>query len=1147
MVITTKKISLALIACLVFLSALLVTTESASAEAFEKMPQRLPEDSYLLKQSGTNNTATSPSNDCPAGNRCYTDDYQYLANGERSHQYITITNASVNDDSRNGERVSPSTDSRYAKTQELFIYTRKPGSNVAVRLQVVSRALGNKYSCGNQINVHYYNPATNTPYDTEPGIAGKQNLKTVDTPVYTRASDGKETCEKDYFVAESLPAYAYEEIFDNSIPSKSTGIYRTKIVLQFDTRNSRSDPTQPYQTSFQAVAGLNAKLGYVAGGTNREGKYYEPISSPSDGIEHGWVNQYPTNLANGHRMTFYFRPPCDTTVGTKFNIAWDDVNTGNSDFQPPGVDPRIIVYRYIPDQFNQQHYEDTRRKVMDAVNANDNQRIEDIKTAQRNGAGLESVVKNVGDSDMREYGTKNYGERQTYAYLVEFENIYGGNGISFLNPFNSADARIPCPPTEGQSGVSCSEIAILGQPQGRYYKIYVNDNGSSADIGGTPDYQGKLPAAGAYHNLVNDNKIVQGTLEYTVIVYNGADDSTGRAYEQRFSVGPCFQAKCDLDVVESPWAPPGSNAVEAGKKFGVIVYITNTGVNNLPKYLGGFRLAGVIQQNGKWNAPDGDSWDGWGGLAPAYIDSFTNNDEIYANGGVGARYFELDAPDDINSHPLKLNPAYWGKLGLGEICNTEVETYKRYDFKAEATTTLSDPESPKEIKFSTPISKTGTEDITGTSTRKYYKTRNGVNNLIPGFGPFIETRTFESVPYSETYGVPEGSYELGDGWCAEINLDRGHGWKGPRDYINEAPEFATDCDNPNEVVDQPYVRAYGEDVAAGGGFGAQCSRTNSRIQTFLRPLSEHNGIANKSGSGSQLASFALGNISGFTSASTRDATPTAESWRGLTFANDNPNVGSINTVSHNPLLGGNMSGDGWCAPDYYTATQFVDTDTKKKVSTSTAPINIMSLTDGEQTVRNINNGKVILLGPGAPVYNRKHTLYVDGDVFIRDNVMYQGDYSGGVNSIPSFTVVARGNIYIDNDVTQLDGLYIAQPKEGRANTGRIYTCGVENSDGVVNGPLVSPSSIYTHCGANNNNNPARQLRVNGAFIAERVVLNRAGFSLRDSDFREQANTSQAAEIFNFSQEMYLSPPVFRPNSTSTSGDYQYISIMAPIL
>jgi len=192
----------------------------------------------------------------------------------------------------------------------------------------------------------------------------------------------------------------------------------------------------------------------------------------------------------------------------------------------------------------------------------------------------------------------------------------------------------------------------------------------------------------------------------------------------------------------------------------------------------------------------------------------------------------------------------------------------------------------------------------------------------------------------------------------------------------------------------------------------------------------------------------------------------------------------------------------------------------------------------------VNGGRVNIIGNSN--YNKRHTIYVDGDAFITNDIKYKSNYTSG---IPSFTLVVRGNIYIDKEVSTLDGLYIAQPKIDPSDstktvpgTGRVYTC-TESANGD---PIIDVNAMYSKCGADDLG-PPKQLTINGAVLADRIVLNRSGYSLRDSRHKEPANNSKASEIFNFTGEMYLSPPIFQPSNTSTSGEYDYISILAPIL
>lgn len=776
-------------------------------------------------------------------------------------------------------------------------------------------------------------------------------------------------------------------------------------------------------------------------------------------------------------------------------------------------------------------------------------------------------IKSAGDGYQQEAIS---GIEAAEKFRIQFFNVRARNhpsgnpnNIKVVLPFDQAAYYQDCSSPGGGTSVGsvgCDAVSFTVPSDGKThrYRVYVNDgsspgnpvdsNGDGDPYNDNVDYGGTVGSGGTVNfNLVNDRKIKSGMLWYTRVIYNHDTVASGIQSQQTSSVGPCYTASCSITVQ----GDLGGNRSSAGGSFSVRVRITNTGVNDLPERLGNDRLAATIAKDGKWGNPDGVEW---GNLAPAFMGAGINKN------GYRDRWITLTAPNDRAVHNITAYPDYWGRWGIGSCDPASVVTYQRYDFDATVSSSLNDRESPTAATLSSGLVQRGV-DVDGTSTRSFFKRRNAANTPLPGFAgtqmPNPDARNFGNVSYNDTYAIPANSFTLGDSYCVAISLDRGHGWRGPSDYLNEGSTAANNCDpatspgacppgsvcTPGQtVVNNPYFKAYSGDVVAGGGFGTNCGRTNSGILGFLRPLSEHNDVANRSGSGGQLGAFALGSINGFTSASTRTVAPAASGWKGLTFGNDNNSAAS--TTAFDPFLGGNMSGDGWCVPDYFGSTQYPDSSGVKDVSTATSDINVNSLADNRQTLRNVNGQKLRLIGNGGPSYARHHTVYVDGDVFILNNIVYRTDYSGGIGTIPSFTLVVKGNIYVDNDVTQLDGLYIAQPADGRANTGRIYTCAREE---IGNAPVVDGSGMFGHCGAANNSSPSRQLTVNGAFIAEKVVLNRAGKSLRDSRFRELPGSTAAAEVFNFSQEMYLSPPFFRPIGTATSGDYDYLGILAPIL
>ncbi|HEX5456614.1 MAG TPA: YXWGXW repeat-containing protein, partial [Candidatus Saccharimonadales bacterium] len=310
----------------------------------------------------------------------------------------------------------------------------------------------------------------------------------------------------------------------------------------------------------------------------------------------------------------------------------------------------------------------------------------------------------------------------------------------------------------------------------------------------------------------------------------------------------------------------------------------------------------------------------------------------------------------------------------------------------------------------------------------------------------------------------------------------------------------------DRVVDKPYLRVYGADVIAGSSFknGDTCPNPgDSRINAYRSTDSS------KSGSGTQLAALALQGISGFGSAGLSGSWP----W-GLTFSNtDNVSGGS----SSQPNDGGLYNGQALCSDDFY------DTQVSPKplnvATTSPADISnrVVNLNGGKPT-QFLRNGDLTINGG---TFDKQAQVFVNGDVYITHDISF------GVTKY--LGIIAKGNIYISKDVHRLDGLYVAQPDNSGAR-GYIYTC----SNGFA---PVAISELFANCHS--------QLVINGAFAAKYVSFLRSANSLRDSSVRESASASRAAEIFNFSPEIYLYTPVFE--EVTTGQPYQYITTLPPIL
>jgi hypothetical protein len=144
--------------------------------------------------------------------------------------------------------------------------------------------------------------------------------------------------------------------------------------------------------------------------------------------------------------------------------------------------------------------------------------------------------------------------------------------------------------------------------------------------------------------------------------------------------------------------------------------------------------------------------------------------------------------------------------------------------------------------------------------------------------------------------------------------------------------------------------------------------------------------------------------------------------------------------------------------------------------------------------RNVGGGEAVIDTGALPtVISGRVTLYVNGNVRIKSNILYQG---AGVTrqNLPAFGIIATGDIRIDNSVTQLDGYYFA------GNGGTIDTC--------ANQPDVR----------NNPNDCRNNLRVRGLMMATGFRWARTG----------NGSGPVEAERIDFLGDLYLStPPAFR--------------------
>jgi len=370
--------------------------------------------------------------------------------------------------------------------------------------------------------------------------------------------------------------------------------------------------------------------------------------------------------------------------------------------------------------------------------------------------------------------------------------------------------------------------------------------------------------------------------------------------------------------------------------------------------------------------------------------------------------------------------------------------------------------------------------------------------------------------YNPSTAVSVPPMAVGDEVCAQFSITSESGTVNENGAIvtqdGQSQDSTRIAANPYKtcsapVSNTPYGRFYGNDVLAGAQFpNGSCN--GASIDGY------RNGAA---GSGSQFAAMSIGQIQNFASAFLRTSAPVPPT--GLSFANTTGGDGGNFKSSCVTTL-----------PDYWTTDQPSNTTstTLGAITSPTTAGNYPYTTPGGQ----LNS---LSLPDGASV-----VIFVDGDVTINGNITYSNagnlgswswDNTNRVSNIPSFYIIAKGDINIAPTVSRLDGVYIAQ---GASRTGgTIRTCSPSTG--------IDPTTLYNDCNF--------QLTVNGAFVAKDVRLNRTYKSLRDGAANESpfGGTQNAGEIFNFSPELYLNNPAINATSGPSIDKYDFITSLSPVL
>jgi hypothetical protein len=425
-----------------------------------------------------------------------------------------------------------------------------------------------------------------------------------------------------------------------------------------------------------------------------------------------------------------------------------------------------------------------------------------------------------------------------------------------------------------------------------------------------------------------------------------------------------------------------------------------------------------------------------------------------------------------------------------------------YNLVPDVSPSTTEAEAGDTITFTYTIANTGTTD----SVAAQCSVRDGGGVVVPGLTlncsashVFPAGTTANDPPDSpvgtENYVVPANA--VGTTVCRQLRI-------APATPSVASADSVLRCVT---IVAKPYMRVYGGDVSAGNGLSSSAGTCTSNPNAVVVGWNRGDtgvGSTLYGGAGAQYAVMALNRVQWFSSA--LGNTGGAPEPRGLTFAANT----TSSTVSG--FFGG-LFGSLPCVSDYYAS---------RPASTLAIPATVAGMTSG------IYGGTgPITLGGGSIVNpNNRITVYVSGDVYITSSVSYSGSWD--VTSMPLFRLIAQGNIYIDNGVSQLDGLYIAQ--RNGASGGVIYTC----TTSAAPLPPATPS-FYADC-------DDQKLTVNGAFIAHQVQFGRTRGTVSLGVPGESGAGGNAGEVFNYSPIMWIP----QPTGTGNAG-YDAITTLPPVL
>lgn len=649
----------------------------------------------------------------------------------------------------------------------------------------------------------------------------------------------------------------------------------------------------------------------------------------------------------------------------------------------------------------------------------------------------------------------------------------GTNTVTQTAQFGPCD---PNPPSFNLAA-TCDSIDVTG--------LTDPDNGGNVPlvitVDGTQVYSGNT-RGNVHVNFPGDKQDADNhtvTADATSIMLDGSPNPYLRT-TRSVVVTSCYRAACTVRTDLAPINIDTNDAIKA------LADITNTGY--FPWNGNNSRITTRLNYNGSTASPN----------IPATAPGGSIN---------GLAYSGFNVPNSVANQSMTVEILLDGNKSIG-TCNVAFDPYTKFVVQPSVSSSGFAPsdENPTSYSFasnatltyvSSPDSTPATLDGGMTFTRIIQKTAPGGPPINVAFGP-VGT-TFTSADAVTSYSI--AAYNLGDKYCPVISMNYTKGRANRLGNVVDLSTPANPASNCSTVAAYPIVRAYGGDVAAGFSACTGWNNTASAFGDIIAWVKDAVG----GGSGTSLASFGKGKTVDFSTGLGKTAPNGPPLF--LTFASTD----KINM----PF------GAGACPFDYWSAAN------------GNIPVTTDVTALGAGTFKTA--GSTTISASGA--MNGTKTIYVDGDAYVTNSVQYDQSSNWTLDTLPSFSLIVHGNIYISPSVTNLDGLYVAQPvrqANGSYTGGEIRTC-VQDASGKSPADSTIPS-FYERCKTN--------LTVTGAFVAKTIRLQRTKGSRKDSNNADNAAAAlnNTGEIFIFSPEIWLRSPAL-----GNSKQYDSITALPPVL